>query len=213
MLRERFCSQSNALKSQDQCNALVKHFHKYHGWHNYPDDRFSDLFNLTQLKKFSFRPDLGVTKDFRLNREQVWIDTLNTVVPCGMNTTTSKPKKKNWTNFPNHTLSLACESCLECADRRGVPNWQQSLGPLWILPWKGTPSTKRVVKQSMIAASAIPGTELISQSYPGLTGACHRTSGWGICASSLHYCYNEQLSDCIHPTFVNTICVCYITWY
>ena len=48
-LRERFCSHRNGLEQQDQSNALVKHFDKDHGWHNYPDDRFSDLFNLTPM--------------------------------------------------------------------------------------------------------------------------------------------------------------------
>ncbi len=74
---------------------MVKHFDKYHGWHNYPDDRFSDLFNLTPIEKVPVQASFEKTKEFRLNREQFWIDTLNTVEPCGMNIATSKPKRKN----------------------------------------------------------------------------------------------------------------------
>ncbi len=93
MLRERFCSHHNALKNQDQYNALVKHIDKYHGWHNYPDDRFSDLLNLTPIEKVPVQASFERTREFRLNREQFLIDTLNTVEPCGMNIATSKPKR------------------------------------------------------------------------------------------------------------------------
>ncbi len=81
MLRERFCSHRNALKKQDQSNALVKHIDEYHGWHNYPDDRFSDLFNFTPIQKVPVQASFEKIKEFRLNHEQFWIDTLNTVEP------------------------------------------------------------------------------------------------------------------------------------
>ena len=71
MFRERFCSHRNALKNQDQPNAsiLVEHFDKYHDWHNYPDDTFSDLFNFITIKKVPIQASSEKTNTFRLNRE------------------------------------------------------------------------------------------------------------------------------------------------
>ncbi len=51
--------------------------------------------NETFLKFLSLiQASFEETKEFRLNHEQFWIDTLNTVQPSGMNIATSKPTRK-----------------------------------------------------------------------------------------------------------------------
>ncbi len=62
MPRGRFCSHCNTLKHQDQSNALVKHFDKYHTWRNYPDERFSDFFYFTPIEKIPIEASFQETK-------------------------------------------------------------------------------------------------------------------------------------------------------
>ena len=95
MLRERFSSHRYALHNIDFSNALVKHFDRFHGWSNCPDnDRFSDVFILTPIEKIPHLPSNEETKIHRLDREQFWIDTLNTVEPFGMNISTRQHRPK-----------------------------------------------------------------------------------------------------------------------